>query len=335
MNTSIDLNAGSRTAPAQEEVEDSEALRNLMKILSFTEGYVILSVLIGGIIGNVISIVVFWRTRRRRDATVQYLSVLSVSDLAELITYGVLTSWLTSGLNQVTHGEYSVNLWLMSNVSCKLLPFLSHVFECFSAWTIVAFSIERAVIVWFPLKRLSIIPKKRKILISTLLLLSVAVSIQRLVLFEVYFNHFYICFYLVPSFTRVVLYQIDVILYNYIPSCLIFISNILILIGIGRSKIDKTEKITKSATQDLRVILSLLSVSTLFVIFLTPASAAWTYYALALRAPVVDAKFVRFLQYLGKFLAQISHLNYCINFIIYGCTLPFFRDELKKMFNIF
>jgi hypothetical protein len=329
-NGAYDNGAQTKFVLESGDPEDSDALRYLMKIVSFMEGYIILVILVAGIIGNVISIVVFVRTRHRQDATVQYLSVLSVSDLVVLIVYGFLTSWLTSGLRQITKGSYFINLWLLSNISCKLLPFLSHVFECLSAWVIVAFSVERAFVVWFPLKRLLITPRKRTLLILMLFIISTGTSIPRLVWFEVYFNHFYICFYYVPSFTRVVLYQIDICLYNYIPSCLIFVSNIIILIGIGRSKFDAKEKSSKSTTQDLKVIVSLLSVSTLFVILLTPASAAWTYYALALRATVVDAKYVKFLQYLGKFLSQVSHTNYCINFIIYGCTLPFYREELKK-----
>jgi hypothetical protein len=88
-----------------------------------------------------------------------------------------------------------------------------------------------------------------------------------------------------------------------------------------------------ATTGDGKVILSLMLVSSLYVIFLTTPSAMWTYWAGPLKNGNRDPKYSEFIFYVAYMLNQVSVMNYCCcNFIIYGCTLPFYRQEVKNVF---
>jgi hypothetical protein len=130
-----------------------------------------------------------------------------------------------------------------------------------------------------------------------------------------------------------IIWQIDTVLYNYLPCVLIFVANILTLLGIFRSRLHIEGKQSSRVSKgDSKVILSLMIVSTLYVVFLTPPSALWTYWDGPLRSETHDQQYIQFIFYVTYMLNQISVINYCCNFIVYGCTMPFYRQEASQMF---
>jgi hypothetical protein len=78
----------------------------IKRLLDFTQGYIMLGVLSLGIFGNTLSVIVFFRVRKRADATVQYLTCLATSDTGVILFLGI-TDWLAIGLNYVTDGKHS------------------------------------------------------------------------------------------------------------------------------------------------------------------------------------------------------------------------------------
>jgi hypothetical protein len=317
--------------------DDGSASSALTKdVYLFIQGYITPVLMLIGIMGNTLSLVIFIRARKRADASVQYLSTLAISDTGFIIFLGV-ADWLIYGLAYVTNGAHSFNFFTYSQASCKVMGFSRHMWEIASAWAIVAFTLERVYIVLFPLKRKDITTKKRVLVIIAIWTMSVGLSAHRIVL-----NHIYMsvstasCFYNTSPIATFNIVLFDLAVYNYIPSCLIFLANIAILVGIRRAKRSfKSKEVVSRKGQDNRLIMSLMLVSTLYIVFMTPASASVIYHLnYLLTSDVVDEKYNELLYTIVTFLDQFSLLNYCFNFIIYGCTLPFYRNEARRLFTL-
>jgi hypothetical protein len=162
--------------------------------------------------------------------------------------------------------------------------------------------------------------------------LAIIVSIHRLWLNETYVvEGIDYCFYLNDIFW---LWQYDTLFHNYLPCLAIVIANTLILIGIRRAKTSLASKTPSTKTiQESKVMISLFVVSTLYVVFMLPASSSFTYINFILEWRNYDASYINLIHVVVTFFDQFSMFNFCFNFVIYGCTLPFYREEIKKMFT--
>jgi hypothetical protein len=320
-----------RTSTQLVDFTGDDDLASFKKFLTFVEGYIIPVLLATGILGNSLSFIVFIRTRRRAEAPVQYLSLLAVSDTGVILILG-FSHWLTYGLPYITNGIVSYNPFTLSKFSCKFLAFVLHVSECTSAWMIATFSVERAFVVWYPLKRASITTKRRAIIIAVECSLAIIISVHRLWLMQTYVvEGIDACFYLTDTFW---LWQYDTLMHNYLPCLMIVIANTIILTGIRRAKTSLTSKTHSTKTiQESKVLISLFVVSTLYVVFMIPASCSFTYFNFVLESRNYGSSSLNLIHVIVTFFDQFSMLNFCFNFVIYGCTLPFYREEIKKMFT--
>jgi hypothetical protein len=166
-----------------------------------------------GIFGNMLSFVVFFRSRKRADACVQYLGCLALSDTAVIASRGV-TEWINSGLKYLTDGALAFNLFQYSSLSCKTVTYFQQVSMCISGWMIVLFSLERAYVVIFPLKRNDITAVKRKRIIAATCIVMVVLAIHRLFLIDIIDSTPKFCFYTTDPDVGAFLYQFDVALYT-------------------------------------------------------------------------------------------------------------------------
>jgi hypothetical protein len=318
--------------PADLSEEEKYPLLLLETVLSYVHGYVMIAAHVTGICGNVFSVVIFWRCRKRNDATIHYLSALAVSDTFCIIFVGI-TTWLHNGIGSITGYGQQFDIMIYSEALCKSIRYTGSVAILLSGWLIVAFSIERVVIVWFPLSRARITKSKRILVILILFVVASTGNIQFAV-FSTIFNQFgsVNCFIpMQPLLQRQLIIHVNNVLYIYLPTITIFGANIAILIGIARSLRQMAGSSTMSQTdrQETKVALSLFFVSTVYVVLLVPGSAVWAY-----RETVTDLIYGRMLTYVAKFGDQLHMLNYCINFIIYGCSLPFYQRESRIIFGV-
>jgi hypothetical protein len=312
----------------------------LQEISLMIQGYFMPCVLLLGICGNLLSLVVFIRKRKRPDAPIQYLSCLAITDTVVIFGLGV-NHWFNTGLAYITNGALSFSFGTYSSFTCKFGYFLLNVCHCMSAWLIIAFSLERAYVVWYPLKRSILTASKRSKYIVAMFSLSIPVSIHRLIFCDVFV--FYSegdgnitgCFYTVSPFATLMIWQYDELLHNYIPCLLIFAANVCILIGIRRANksCDVKMAAARRQIQDGRILLSLMLISTLYVIFMMPASVSFSYQLYLFTTDNVSHIYLAFVGYLVTFCDEFSMMNFCFNFIVYGCTLPFYRNEVKSIFT--
>ena len=97
--------------------------------------------IIVGTIGNILSILVLTRRSIRVSTTALYLTFLAFSDLCVLYT-GLLRQWL------IYLFEYDVRH--VSNAGCKIHIWLLYTSLDFSAWILIAVTLERVISAWCP-----------------------------------------------------------------------------------------------------------------------------------------------------------------------------------------
>lgn len=117
-----------------------------------------------GIVGNLLSVVVFQCTKLRRLSTSCYLTVLSLSDTGFLLT--MLATWL----ELVGISTYN------RPVLCEMLNYLSSVCSFLSPWLIVTFTVERFVATCYPLHRAVVCTVARAKAVVAILTLTAALS---------------------------------------------------------------------------------------------------------------------------------------------------------------
>lgn len=144
--------------------EESDSFCNsLYFLLDFCHMYYIPSIILLGLVGNLLSCVVFLKTHLKLRSSSYYLAALATTDFSFLIS--LLLVWLNSTIGWKV---FNNNGW------CETLVYVSAVCSSLSVWLIVAFTVERFIAVQYPLHRphmCTITRAKTIILVLTILAL--------------------------------------------------------------------------------------------------------------------------------------------------------------------
>lgn len=103
-----------------------------------------------GIFGSILSILIFYSPRYRRQSSHFYLLSLAVSDLCFLIINLVEDTFRNH--NQLYDSRINI-LDRSSPIVCILVQYARNTTRSLSSWIIVSFTIERLLVVFHPLKR--------------------------------------------------------------------------------------------------------------------------------------------------------------------------------------
>jgi len=115
-----------------------------------------------GLLGNCLSMCVFFGTKLRHSSSSIYLGVLAISDIGFLMT--IFMAWLTLA---------GVDLFIRSGF-CQFFMYLGSFCSFLSVWFVVAFTVERFVAVKWPLRRQSLCTTTRaKATIIKLIMLAI------------------------------------------------------------------------------------------------------------------------------------------------------------------
>lgn len=99
-----------------------------------------------GLLGNFMSVCVFFGTKLRHSSCNMYLGALAISDIGFLAT--IFVAWLTLK-------PFSIDLFNRSGF-CQFFMYLGSLCSFLSVWFVVAFTVERFVAVKWPLRRQSL-----------------------------------------------------------------------------------------------------------------------------------------------------------------------------------
>ncbi|XP_058123436.1 thyrotropin-releasing hormone receptor-like [Anopheles ziemanni] len=115
----------------------------LEKIGDFLNFYYVPALVLFGTIGNILSVLVFFKTKLRKLSSSYYLAALGLSDTVYL--FGLFVTWLDF---------FQVHIYTREPY-CQLFTYMSGVSSFLSVWYVVAFTFERFIVVRYPLKRQS------------------------------------------------------------------------------------------------------------------------------------------------------------------------------------
>ena len=106
-----------------------------------------------GVVGNIMSFLVFAISHLRRQSSSVYLACLALADTGFLLA--LFLSWFS---------------WLKINVmhvngACHLVVYLTYVCGFLSVWSIAAYTVERYIVVTFPFKRHLMCTVKRSLMV--------------------------------------------------------------------------------------------------------------------------------------------------------------------------
>ncbi|KAL2745194.1 thyrotropin-releasing hormone receptor-like [Vespula maculifrons] len=140
-NAYVHRNVSFEISPELEE-EPLEACSSVYFLLELFHMYYIPAIILLGLVGNLLSCVVFLNTHLKMRSSSYYLAALATADFGFLVS--LLLVWLNNTVG-----------WMVFNKDgwCETLVYVSAVCSSLSVWLIVAFTVERFIAVQYPLHR--------------------------------------------------------------------------------------------------------------------------------------------------------------------------------------
>ena len=299
--------------------------------------YCILIINLVGLIGNLLTVYVFVRHRKRTGPVAIYFVCLALSDSGNLVMG--LQTWFHNGLYYITDGAVDLPS-AVSDTACKIRVFIWNVFVAMSGYIIVAFSLERVIAIWAPLKAATIITNFRRNVVLTILLAYASLS-SSLFFFTKklgqikYRNRIVTACYNVPGTEVVHLYSRVIQLFNLIVPCiLIFLFNVLIIVGIRHAQdmAKSTKAKLKDKTTDSKIVLNLLVISLVYVITIG-LYTIFTLIRIAIQNGLlhISAANRDIFRDWENITTNVIVFNYSGNFIMYALSLDFYRQTIKEL----
>ena len=280
-----------------------------------------------------LSVVIFVRCRRKDSASVFYLTFLSVVDLFNLVL-DTAFFWIEDVVDEFSDGAMAASTRTASSAACKYPRFAFDTCRFLSAWIIVAFSVERVIAVWFPMKTAALLTRRRRACTGALL---TAVALLSNVPILVYVDIFddgvsKKCHYITAGMTPL---QKSALLFGnltaksfLLPCLLLCALSALIVAGILRNRRSAVQS-TKDYGRERRAAVNLLLVAALYCALNLPYVVVWTsydyhfrYYSTNFRRAVLDV---------GDLCTSLTVMNYALNFVIYCSSLDFYRVEMVRL----
>ncbi|XP_052248385.1 thyrotropin-releasing hormone receptor-like [Dreissena polymorpha] len=282
-------------------------------------------IIVFGIVGNVLSILVWNKGKRRMKTTSRYMSALAVADIL-VLSLAASETWLWNVL-EIRLRDYSLAL-------CGALSYCQCVPRVISAWILVVAAVERAMGVLMPHRaRLTCRPNIAVIIIGLVCgLLSCAYFPFYIDINIYHYNgtggtEYTLCRYQ-HTFSDISIF--DLCMFFVGPFSIIIICNVLILINIIKRK--QAIKDFGSQTTGNRGNQHMLKTVTLRVIILSltyclciaPGQIYWVV------NNTLDSSFSVVLYDVFNIL---MYLNNGVNFILYCMLGSGFRKDLVEMFK--
>lgn len=282
-----------------------------------------------GMLGNALSIFIFFKNRKKDKASAQYLLILAVYDFMNLfiITCARIRS-------QFELSDFVGKIW------CPTFFFFWQGAAFISSYIIILFSIERCAVIWFPIKMTPVL-KSSKPRILGIFIVIVCGYISAVT------QHWSELVALDPSkpaekvcTTSADLKQWQVILdrtltfgLSYaLPCILICLVNVFIIIGLRQNvMLEKTKDTSKT---EQKAVKNLLIISFFFVLTISPYTIVWLYYYAALEDVDnfgLSQQQLVTISDIGMFATCLTTFNYAMNHVFYTFSLAYYRQEAKRV----
>jgi hypothetical protein len=295
--------------------------------------YVTMVVFASGLFGNLLSIIVFIRLRKKDAVTATYLTPIAVYDLTN-ICIGT-TTWLVQAAPAFSGGTVFIPE-AVSDVHCKIRVYISLASGLMSTWTLIAFCIERCIAIWFPLKLAVLVTStRRQITIVVIILVSLALAYSVIPPFKLHGSS--ICIPMPETnLESAFLGFINFGVYLALPIVALSMLNALLVCGL--SKQDKTlnqTKTAKSKANEHKIVRNLFLLSCVYVITMTPFCVFGSIQItrMILGWGDVSSKYIDMFNVMVELAFLFHFTNYSANYLIYAASLDFYRAECRGLFG--
>ncbi|CAF1595006.1 unnamed protein product, partial [Adineta ricciae] len=122
-------------------------LRDACMIFRFYSSIVLVIV---GMIGSLLSIKVFSSTKIRRNSSNEYL--ITMSFIVALLLFNFFCDEVLRSIVHDFNIDLPLNLIDLSGPLCKCSTYFRHTLRFAAHWIVVAFTLERLIVVYFPLQ---------------------------------------------------------------------------------------------------------------------------------------------------------------------------------------
>ena len=120
-------------------------------LYGFVSGIILPVIIFNNTITNLLLILFCKNLSPRNHARVLYI-IIAIADLLPTLHHFLLHVFLSDGLDYLTGGEFSIGINNISNAVCRFNWFLFGVSLQFCNWLLILFSLERLIVVFFPLR---------------------------------------------------------------------------------------------------------------------------------------------------------------------------------------
>ncbi|CAC5426386.1 unnamed protein product [Mytilus coruscus] len=288
-----------------------------------------------GTVGNVLSILVLRRPTIRKSVCSIYLVVLAITDLLVLYT-GLLRQWILNTFN--------VDIRATSSTACKIHIWILYSSMDYSAWILIAVTIDRVLLIWFPNKMQCICTKKMAVLVL-LCIASFLFLINSHILYGYELstgktaNH---CDFVSKSYEQFWISSwpsIDLVIFCILPVGFLVVGNILIFVKvlISRRTVKRQVSAYNTSSQNQRdskfssMTAMLIAVNCVFIVCNIPSRAfmiehtSWSFDTCGYNYAKMSLLWCIF---------NLSmYVNNSVNFLLYIVSGSRFRNEIKKMFK--
>lgn len=296
-----------------------------------------------GLVGNALSVMVFSSKEMRTVSSNFYLLTLAISDSLYLVS--IFMTKILTNLRCLYFPESVMDIFNRSDFLCKLLQYFLDLFSDYSTCLILAFTVERYIAVYMPLKFKELCTVKRARIACSLIFIVTAVLIAPyhfLFIDRVYGLD--VCA-VTPEdeamFT--ILYVVEILFFRIGPVFLIAGLNVFIIVRVSkltreRKRMKEQGKSSQTAAvsalnkkrarkedKSMQLTIMLILVSTSYILVYLPVLCHYVIWRLARSLITVphDA-----LQIAQVYTSILYIFGFSINFFLYTMSGRVFREQL-------
>ncbi len=281
-----------------------------------------------GIVGNILSIIVFSRKGLHGTVTSLLFRALAVCDILSLFE-----------ISENFFFIFDIDTIQANTLSCQVCFYFIWVVKTCAAWMLVFISVERCIGVYIPHMAKLICTKRRtKIVIGIVIVSAMAIYAPLLKLYSHYWRYVAVRGRYAPLCVRpsreLYVYKLmapwfELILYSMAPFALILILNIAISVRLIISQRQRNQILNVDSGADSNMhglTAMLLTTSTAFLVLTLPYCMYYMlrkYYIISKYQPQPHFKAIALV---------MQQTNHAINFLLYCFSGPRFRRELRNIF---
>lgn len=268
--------------------------------------------------GNTLNILTLTRPKMRQHSLHVYMMVLALADMTFTLTGLVGRIW--------SHILFGTDWPSLSEISCQIWVYILNVSEGSSSWVLACMSCERCLAILMPLKARTFISRKATCVVLSIVHLALgAFHSYAFILCDVKTIRY--CFFKDNIYSDILKVHFVPAVNLYIPSCIIFMCNIILIVTLIKAKSRRVQalNVSKEKSSTSSKTFTLILVATAFFALKAPRKI----YASSNLSQFPDK--VALDRLLLALVLWLSYFNHSINIILYVASSPQFRSELKNL----